>query len=77
MVMVERSDRMWPAEEDNGKPLLYSCLEVTILVSKTTMKYLKKAVVLLSTKLDYTHIYTLLNIPSEAQYFPRIQVKNP
>ena len=27
MVMVERSDRMWPAEEDNGKPLQYSCLE--------------------------------------------------
>ena len=27
MVMVERSDRTWPAEEDNGKPLQYSCLE--------------------------------------------------
>ena len=26
-VMVERSDRMWPTGEGNGKPLLYSCLE--------------------------------------------------
>ena len=26
-VMVERSDRMWPTEEGNGKPLQYSCLE--------------------------------------------------
>ena len=26
-VMVERSDRMWPNGEGNGKPLLYSCLE--------------------------------------------------
>ena len=26
-VMVERSDRMWSAEEGNGKPLQYSCLE--------------------------------------------------
>ena len=26
-VMVERSDRMWPAGEGNGKPLQYSCLE--------------------------------------------------
>ena len=24
--MVERSDRMWSAEEGNGKPLQYSCL---------------------------------------------------
>ena len=26
-VMVERSDRMWSTEEENGKPLQYSCLE--------------------------------------------------
>ena len=26
-VMVERSDRMWPIREGNGKPLQYSCLE--------------------------------------------------
>ena len=26
-VTVERSDRMWPAGEGNGKPLQYSCLE--------------------------------------------------
>ena len=26
-VMVERSDRMWPTEQGNGKPLQYSCLE--------------------------------------------------
>ena len=26
-VMVERSDRMWSTEEQNGKPLQYSCLE--------------------------------------------------
>ena len=26
-VMVERSDRMWPTGEANGKPLQYSCLE--------------------------------------------------
>ena len=26
-VMVERSDTMWSAEEGNGKPLQYSCLE--------------------------------------------------
>ena len=26
-VMVERSDRMWPTVEGNGKPLQYSCLE--------------------------------------------------
>ena len=25
--MVERSDRMWPTREGNGKPLQYSCLE--------------------------------------------------
>ena len=25
--MVERSDRMWPTGEGNGKPLPYSCLE--------------------------------------------------
>ena len=25
--MVERSDRMWSTEEENGKPLQYSCLE--------------------------------------------------
>ena len=25
--MVERSDRMWPIGEGNGKPLQYSCLE--------------------------------------------------
>ena len=25
--MVERSDRMWPTGEGNGKPLHYSCLE--------------------------------------------------
>ena len=25
-VMVERSDRMWPTREGNGKPLQYSCL---------------------------------------------------
>ena len=25
--MVERSDRMWPNGEGNGKPLQYSCLE--------------------------------------------------
>ena len=25
--MVERSDRMWPTGEGNGKPLQYSCLE--------------------------------------------------
>ena len=27
LVMVERSDRMWPTGEGNGKPLQYSCLE--------------------------------------------------
>ena len=26
-VMVERSDRMWPTGEGDGKPLQYSCLE--------------------------------------------------
>ena len=26
-VMVERSDRMWPTGEGNGKPLQYPCLE--------------------------------------------------
>ena len=26
-VTVERSDRMWPTGEGNGKPLQYSCLE--------------------------------------------------
>ena len=26
-VIVERSDRMWPTGEENGKPLQYSCLE--------------------------------------------------
>ena len=26
-VMVERSDRVWPTGEGNGKPLQYSCLE--------------------------------------------------
>ena len=26
-VMLERSDRMWPTGEGNGKPLQYSCLE--------------------------------------------------
>ena len=26
-VMVERSDRMWPTGEGNGKPPQYSCLE--------------------------------------------------
>ena len=26
-VMMERSDRMWPTGEGNGKPLQYSCLE--------------------------------------------------
>ena len=26
-VMVERSDRMWPTGEGNGKPLQYCCLE--------------------------------------------------
>ena len=26
-VMMERSDRMWPTVEGNGKPLQYSCLE--------------------------------------------------
>ena len=26
-VMVERSDRLWPTGEGNGKPLQYSCLE--------------------------------------------------
>ena len=26
-VMVERSDRKWPTEEGNDKPLQYSCLE--------------------------------------------------
>ena len=26
-VMVEKSDRMWPTGEGNGKPLQYSCLE--------------------------------------------------
>ena len=25
--MVDRSDRMWPTGEGNGKPLQYSCLE--------------------------------------------------
>ena len=25
--MVERSDRMWPTGEGDGKPLQYSCLE--------------------------------------------------
>ena len=29
-VMVERSDRMWPTGEGNGKPLQYSCLENTM-----------------------------------------------
>ena len=28
--MVERSDRMWPTGEGNGKPLQYSCLENTM-----------------------------------------------
>ena len=27
-VMVERSDRMWPTGEGNGKPLQYFCLEI-------------------------------------------------
>ena len=26
-VMVEKSDRMWPPGQGNGKPLQYSCLE--------------------------------------------------
>ena len=26
-VMLESSDKMWPTGEENGKPLLYSCLE--------------------------------------------------
>ena len=26
-IIVERSDRMWSTEEENGKPLQYSCLE--------------------------------------------------
>ena len=26
-VMVERSDRIWPSGEGNGKPLQYSCFE--------------------------------------------------
>ena len=26
-VMVESSDKMWPAGQGNGKPLQYSCLE--------------------------------------------------
>ena len=26
-VMVERSERLWPTGEGNGKPLQYSCLE--------------------------------------------------
>ena len=26
-VVVERSERMWPTVEGNGKPLQYSCLE--------------------------------------------------
>ena len=26
-VMAERSDRMWPTGEGNGKPLQYSCLK--------------------------------------------------
>ena len=26
-IMVESSDKMWPAGEGNGKPLQYSCLE--------------------------------------------------
>ena len=26
-VMVENSDKMWSTGEENGKPLLYSCLE--------------------------------------------------
>ena len=26
-VMVERSDRMWPTGEGNGKPLQYPCLQ--------------------------------------------------
>ena len=26
-IMMERSDRMWPTAEGNGKPLQYSCLE--------------------------------------------------
>ena len=26
-IMVDRSDRMWPTGEGNGKPLQYSCLE--------------------------------------------------
>ena len=26
-VMVERSERMWPTGEGNGKPLQYSCFE--------------------------------------------------
>ena len=26
-VMVQRSDRMWSTGEENGKPLLHSCLE--------------------------------------------------
>ena len=26
-VIVESSDKMWPIEEGNGKPLQYSCLE--------------------------------------------------
>jgi len=28
--MVERSDRMWPTGEGNGKPLQYSFLENTM-----------------------------------------------
>ena len=27
MVVVERSDRMWPTGEGSGKPLQYSCFE--------------------------------------------------
>ena len=26
-VMVERSDKTWPTEEGNGKPIQHSCLE--------------------------------------------------
>ena len=33
-VMVERSDRMWPTGEGNGKPLQYSCLENPMNIMK-------------------------------------------
>ena len=33
-VMVERSDRMWPTGEGNGKPLQYSCIANTMNSTK-------------------------------------------